>query len=46
MCTLDAGHYDPDNMPPFKNGEPGGWQKAGGQIWNDSGAACIPHAAL
>ncbi|MGW5679070.1 hypothetical protein ACWEV4_29000 [Streptomyces sp. NPDC003860] len=46
VCTLDAGHYDPDNVPPFKNGEPGGWHKAGGQIWNDSGAACIPHAAL
>ncbi|WP_346341937.1 hypothetical protein [Streptomyces sp. SID2563] len=46
VCTLDAGHYDPDNVPPFKNGEPGGWHQAGGQIWNDSGAACIPHAAL
>ncbi|MFE7617553.1 hypothetical protein [Streptomyces sp. NPDC057496] len=46
VCTLDAGHYDPDNVPPFRNGEPGGWHKAGGQIWNDLGAACIPHAAL
>ncbi|MDX3329312.1 MULTISPECIES: hypothetical protein [unclassified Streptomyces] len=46
VCTLDAGHYDPDDVPPFKDGKPGGWHKAGGQIWNDSGAACIPHAAL
>ncbi len=22
--TLDAGHYDPDDKPPFKDGEPGG----------------------
>ncbi|MFF7335697.1 hypothetical protein [Streptomyces sp. NPDC008150] len=46
VCTLDAGHYDPEDVPPFKGGEPGGWHKAGGQIWNDSGAAAIPHAAL
>ncbi|MEV5982086.1 hypothetical protein [Streptomyces sp. NPDC052114] len=46
VCTLDAGHYDPDDVPHFKDGKPGGWHKAGGQIWNDSGAACIPHAAL
>ncbi|WP_079170839.1 hypothetical protein [Streptomyces sp. CC53] len=46
VCTLDAGHYDPDDVPPFKDGKPGGWHKAGGQIWNDSGAACIPHAAI
>lgn len=45
VCTLDAGHYDPDDVPPFKGGEPGGWHKAGGQVWNDSGAAAIPHAA-
>ncbi|MEV7683683.1 hypothetical protein AB0O64_34885 [Streptomyces sp. NPDC088341] len=46
VCTLDAGHYDPDNKPPFKDGKPGGWHKADTSIWNDSGAACIPHAAL
>ncbi|MCY0921092.1 hypothetical protein OTB20_32555 [Streptomyces sp. H27-H1] len=46
VCTLDAGHYDPDDKPPFKDGKPGGWHKAGASIWNDSGAACIPHAAV
>ncbi|MFD4529503.1 hypothetical protein ACFWP7_37490 [Streptomyces sp. NPDC058470] len=45
VCTLDAGHYDPDDKPPFKDGKPGGWHKAGASIWNDLGAACIPHAA-
>ncbi|MEU9537007.1 hypothetical protein AB0D00_32575 [Streptomyces sp. NPDC048213] len=46
VCALDAGHYNPDDVPPFKGGEPGGWHKADGSIWNDSGAAVIPHAAL
>lgn len=46
VCTLDAGHYDPDDKPPFKDGKPGGWHKADGSIWNDLGAACIPHAAI
>ncbi|MFF3497229.1 hypothetical protein ACFYWS_38550 [Streptomyces sp. NPDC002795] len=46
VCTLDSGHYDPDDKPPFKDGKPGGWHKAGASIWNDLGAACIPHAAL
>lgn len=46
VCTLDAGHYDPDDKPPFKGGEPGGWHKAGAAIWNDLGAACIPHEAI
>jgi hypothetical protein len=46
VCTLDAGHYDPDDKPPFKDGKPGGWHKAGASIWNDLGAACIPHAAI
>ncbi|WP_256968763.1 hypothetical protein [Streptomyces sp. CS227] len=45
VCTLDAGHYDPDDKPPFKDGKPGGWHKANAPIWNDMGAACIPHAA-
>ncbi|MFI9311311.1 hypothetical protein [Streptomyces triculaminicus] len=46
VCTLDAGHYDPDDKPPFKDGKPGGWHKADASIWNDSGAACIPHTAI
>ncbi|MFB7560703.1 hypothetical protein [Streptomyces brevispora] len=46
VCTLDAGHYDPDNKPPFKNGKPGGWHKADASIWNELSAACTPHAAL
>lgn len=46
VCTLDAGHYDLDDKPPFKDGKPGGWHKADASIWNDMGAACIPHAAL
>ncbi|MCX0247932.1 hypothetical protein [Streptomyces drozdowiczii] len=45
VCALDAGHYDPANQPPARGGEPGGWHKADGSIWNDSGAAAIPHAA-
>lgn len=46
VCTLDAGHYDPDDKPTFTDGKPGGWHKANASIWNDSGAACIPHAAV
>ncbi|WP_432129390.1 hypothetical protein [Streptomyces sp. bgisy082] len=46
VCTRDAGHYDTDDKPPFKGGEPGGWHKAGASIWNDSGAACTPHTAV
>ncbi|MFJ3190993.1 hypothetical protein [Streptomyces halstedii] len=46
VCTLDAGHYDPDDKPPFKDGKPGGWHKADASIWNDLGAACTPHAAI
>ncbi|MFH8753818.1 hypothetical protein ACH4GK_42225 [Streptomyces rimosus] len=46
VCTRDAGHYDPDDKPPFKDGKPGGWHKADGAIWNDLGAVCIPHAAI
>ncbi|MFF8919032.1 hypothetical protein ACF08M_38485 [Streptomyces sp. NPDC015032] len=45
-CALDAGHYDLDDKPTFKDGKPGGWHKADGSIWNDLGAACTPHAAL
>ncbi len=46
VCTLDAGHYDPDDKPPFKDGKPGGWHKADATVWNDQGAACIPHASI
>ncbi|WP_459740871.1 hypothetical protein [Streptomyces sp. E-15] len=46
VCTREAGHYDPDDRPPFKDGKPGGWHKAGASIWNDLGAASIPHAAI
>ncbi|MFF8423495.1 hypothetical protein [Streptomyces sp. NPDC015680] len=46
VCTRGAGHYDPDDVPPFRGGEPGGWHKAGAVIWNDRGAACVPHAAV
>lgn len=46
VCALDAGHYDPDDKPPFKDGKPGGWHKADASIWNDLSAACTPHAAL
>ncbi|WP_328741396.1 hypothetical protein OG436_39095 [Streptomyces caniferus] len=46
LCTREAGHYDPDDLPGFKDGKPGGWHKADASIWNDLGAACIPHAAL
>ncbi|MDX3371449.1 hypothetical protein PV387_36550 [Streptomyces sp. ME02-6987-2C] len=46
VCTLDAGHYDPDDEPSLRDGKPGGWHKADASIWNDLGASCIPHAAL
>lgn len=46
VCTLDAGHYGPDDKPPFKDGKPGGWHKADASIWNDLGAACTPHTAV
>ncbi len=46
VCTLDAGPYNVDDKPPFRDGEPGGWHKADASIWNDLGAACIPHAAI
>lgn len=45
LCTREAGH-NPDDKPTFKDGEPGGWHKAGASIWNDLGAVCIPHAAI
>ncbi|MET9173937.1 hypothetical protein ABZX64_23190 [Streptomyces misionensis] len=46
VCTLDAGHYDWDDKPTFKDGKPGGWHQADASIWNDLGAACIPHTAI
>ncbi|MFF9727503.1 hypothetical protein [Streptomyces gardneri] len=44
LCTRDAGHYDPTDKPT--GGRPGGWHRCNSSIWNDSGAACIPHAAI
>jgi hypothetical protein len=46
LCTREAGHYDPDDKPPFKDGKPGGWHKADASIWNDLGAACTPHTVI
>ncbi|MGA5564700.1 hypothetical protein ACPCUV_26515 [Streptomyces platensis] len=50
LCTREAGHYDPDDLPGWKRGEsdgtPGGGHLAGGSIWSDAGAACTPHAAV
>jgi hypothetical protein len=46
VCTLDAGHYDPDDRPAFENGKPGGWHLTGGAIWSDAGAANTPHAVV
>ncbi|MEU3962814.1 hypothetical protein AB0F42_23910 [Streptomyces buecherae] len=46
VCTREAGHYDVDDKPPFKDGKPGGWHKADASIWNDLGAASTPHATL
>lgn len=38
VCTREAGHYNPDDKPDFKDGSPGGWHHADGSIWNDTGA--------
>ncbi|MEV5242572.1 hypothetical protein AB0K89_26220 [Streptomyces cinnamoneus] len=50
LCTREAGHYDPDDLPGWKRGKsdgtPGGWHHAGGSIWSDAGAACTPHTAV
>ncbi|MFI5987817.1 hypothetical protein ACIBEA_44070 [Streptomyces sp. NPDC051555] len=46
VCTLDAGHYDPDDKPSLRDGKPSGWHRAGASIWNDRGAACVPHPAV
>lgn len=50
LCTREAGHYDPDDLPGWKRGKsdgtPGGWHLAGGSIWSDAGADCYPHAAV
>ncbi|MFH8520366.1 hypothetical protein ACH4CE_35920, partial [Streptomyces gelaticus] len=46
LCTREADHYAPENVPPFRGGEPGGWHKAGASIWKDSGAASTPHTAV
>lgn len=39
---LEAGHYDPDDKPSWKDGKPGGRSLANGSIWDDS--AAYPHA--
>ncbi|WP_327411455.1 hypothetical protein [Streptomyces sp. NBC_01233] len=50
FCTLEAGHYDPQDLPRFKcgksDGTPGGWHLAGSSIWSDAGAANTSHAAV
>ena len=33
VCTLDAGHCDPDDKPPFKDAKPGGWHKVDASLW-------------
>ncbi|MFF7234342.1 hypothetical protein [Streptomyces sioyaensis] len=47
LCTREAGHYDPDDLPEWKRGRsdgtPDGWHLADGSIWSDAGAACYPH---
>ncbi|MGC5365728.1 hypothetical protein ACPXCE_29340 [Streptomyces sp. DT24] len=47
LCTREAGHYDPDDLPGWKRGKsdgtPGGWHLASGAIWSGAGAACYPH---
>ncbi|WP_338930362.1 hypothetical protein WEB32_35130 [Streptomyces netropsis] len=45
LCTLGFGHCDLGDKPLFKDGKPG-WRRAGASIWNGSGAACVPHAAI
>ncbi|MFJ8650657.1 hypothetical protein ACIRNI_31690 [Streptomyces sp. NPDC093546] len=50
VCTLGAGHYDPDDKPGWKRGKsdgtPGGWHLAGASIWDDSAAYSHPHVAV
>ncbi|MFF9035334.1 hypothetical protein ACF090_07660 [Streptomyces sp. NPDC014892] len=50
LCTCEAGHYDPGDLPGFKRGKSdgalGGWHLAGASIWSDAGAACTAHAAV
>lgn len=50
VCTREAGHYDPDDLPGFKRGKsdgmPGGWHLAGASIWDDSAAYSHPHVAV
>ncbi|MFD3424255.1 hypothetical protein [Streptomyces decoyicus] len=50
LCTREARHCDPSDLPGFKRGKsdgtPGGWHLANGAIWSDAGAACTPHTAV
>jgi len=43
VCTREAGHYDPDDRPTWKDGNPAGWHHCNAQIWDDSSAASRPH---
>ncbi|MFB7632296.1 hypothetical protein ACFC0M_15265 [Streptomyces sp. NPDC056149] len=49
LCTREAGHYDPDDLPGWKRGKsdgtPGGWHVANASIWDDSAAYSHPHVA-
>ncbi|MFD5390795.1 hypothetical protein ACFWMG_38920 [Streptomyces sp. NPDC127074] len=46
LCTLEAGHYDPDNMPSWKDGKPGGWRFCNASIWDGSAAYSHPYVAV
>ncbi|MEU2955772.1 hypothetical protein [Streptomyces xanthochromogenes] len=41
ICTLEAGHYNPDVLPD--RGRPGGWHLADSSMWTDDQAASTPH---
>ncbi|MGW2415966.1 hypothetical protein ACWCV5_27900 [Streptomyces tubercidicus] len=47
VCTREAGHYDPEDLPGFmcgtSDGTPGGWHKVGGVIWSDASSSSTPH---
>lgn len=50
LCTREAGHYDPDDLPGWKRGKsdgtPGGWHLANASIWDDSAPYSHPHVAV
>jgi multidrug efflux pump subunit AcrA (membrane-fusion protein) len=49
LCTLEAGHFDPDDLPGWKrgihDGTAGGWHRCDGSIWDDSASYSRPHIA-